>query len=372
MFTAGVAGLGIGAEYAHRLIGMSNMGIKLGAVCDNLDERLDAIKAEIPGLPCFTDFHDLVSCDFLDAVIIAVPHDLHAPMSIAAMEAGRHVLVEKPMARNSVECRAMIDCAGKTGKTLMVAQNWRYTPWVRKVRHLVRKGELGKIMAVTAEWLQDVTHDIRPGNWLLDGTRAGGGPLISLMVHPFDALRYIVGEPASASAICRHDHPAFKNNAEHWACGVFSFQDGTIGTMITSYSASPPQDCGEIRVYGEKGTIVGTDHGIRFWDGGRGTWESIDLSDNCGLPTSDPMQNEILHFADCVRTGAEPLSSGTDNILSIRFIEAIRTPPEQSYACNRRGQQCQIAKEPSLHYAADARTRYPLSAPCRTGPRKEI
>src|SRR5205085_2922351 len=96
-------------------------------------------------VPIFNDYTTFLREAEVDGVVLALPHDLHAPLAIQAMEAGKHVLVEKPMARNSNECEQMNAAAKKTGKTLMIAQNWRYTPWVRTARHIIDSGELGPV-----------------------------------------------------------------------------------------------------------------------------------------------------------------------------------------------------------------------------------
>ena len=171
MFKLGVVGLGMGGGHAGSILGHPAEW-KLTAVCDVLEERLKGFTNAHTEVQGFTDYTEFLDKAELDGVILALPHDLHAPMANQAMEAGKHVIGEKPMGRNVKECEQMNAVAKKTGKILMVAQNWRYTPWVRAVKQVVDSGELGPLRAVRSDWLQNAVGDKRPGNWLLNGERA--------------------------------------------------------------------------------------------------------------------------------------------------------------------------------------------------------
>lgn len=323
MFKLGVVGLGLGSGHAN-LILSHNANWKLMAVCDVLEGRVKAFTTAHREVQGFTDFTKLLSEVELDGLVLALPHHLHAPMSIQALEASKHVLVEKPMARNAEECRQMNAAAEKSGKTLMVAQNWRYTPWVRAVKQAINDGELGPLRAVRTDWLQNAVGDTRPGNWLLDGDRAGGGPIISLMVHNLDFLRYLLGEPMSVHAFCMTGHPGFANNAENWGMAQFQFRNGVIGQIFTSYSAFSAVDSGPLWLYGEEGTIY-MQNGLKISSlkRGGGAYQELEVKDDMGLPTGNPSINELLHFVECAKSGQEPLSSGFDNINTIKFIDAI-------------------------------------------------
>lgn len=331
-FRLGVVGLGLGRAHAETILKRTTEWT-LAAVCDALPERLNAFIQAHPAVRGFTDYEAFLSDEGIDGVVLALPHDLHAPCAIRALHAGKPVLVEKPMARNAAECQAMNDTARASGKTLMVAQNWRYTPWVRAVKQVVDSGELGPIRVVRTEWTQNAKGDQRPGNWLLDGTRAGGGPVISLIVHNLDFLRYVFGEPRTVHAYCLHSDPEFFNGAESWSMAQFQFESGAIGHAFTSYVAFAPVDAGALWAYGDDGTICPAPGGgfqvcsTTHRPGQPGTkgggYVPLPVVDHAGLPTDHPMTNELLHFVECAMTGQEPVSSGFDNIRTIRFIDAI-------------------------------------------------
>lgn len=323
MFKLGVAGLGLGFHHAENILSYPT-DWSLAAVCDPLHDRVRRFTHAHPQVEGFTDYRHFLDRAALDGVIIAVPHDLHAPLTIQALEAGKHVLIEKPMARTVDECRTMNQAATKAGRTLMVGQNWRYTPWVRAVKNVIDAGDLGLLRTVRTDWLQNIIGDTRPGNWLSDGQRAGGGPVISLIVHNLDCIRYLLGEPKTVHALSLTDHPAFTHHAENWAMIQFVLENGVIGQAFTGYSAFSPKDAGMLWVYGEEGTLYHTRDGVRISSARRGTdYDLLEIRDNAGLPTPTPSINEILHFVACARSGATPLSDGVDNLKTIRFIEAI-------------------------------------------------
>jgi len=326
VFRWGVVGLGLGRGHAERILRHGD-GWALAAVCDALPERTGAFGAAHPDVRVSTDYARFLEDAVLDGVILAVPHDLHMPLAIQALDSGRHVLVEKPMARTVAECAAMNAAARRAGKVLMVAQNWRYTPWVRLVKRLIATGELGRLRAARSEWLQRVLGDSRPGNWLADGARAGGGPVMSLAVHNIDCMRYLLGEPARVTAVCHWDHPAFRNGAEIWAMAQVEFEQGAMGQVFTSYAAYAPVDGGPLWLYGDEGTLYKADLAsadVRVSTSGRPDgYATLEDRDHGGLPSADAYLNELHHFVDCCRTGSPPLSGGEDNVRTIRFVEAI-------------------------------------------------
>ncbi len=143
------------------------------------------------------------------------------------------------------------------------------------------------------------------------------------MVHNLDFLRYLLGEPKSVHAYCLCGHPEFLNNAENWGMAQFQFENGVIGQMFTSYSAFSPVDAGLLWLYGEEGTVFMRD-GVQINTIKReGDYKPLEIKGNVGLPTGNPSINELLHFIECAQSGKEPLSSGYDNINTIRFIEAM-------------------------------------------------
>jgi len=139
-----------------------------------------------------TDWQALARDPDVDAVVVGTPNALHAPQAIAALEAGKHVLVEKPMATSVAECDAMIAASGVSGASLMVAHCWRFHADVRAMRARIDAGELGVVVktrgyGVHAGW--------GPSGWFVDRALAGGGALPDMGVHAIDTARFLLGDP---------------------------------------------------------------------------------------------------------------------------------------------------------------------------------
>jgi predicted dehydrogenase len=167
-------------------------GHEVVAVANHREQTARAF-AERHGIPeVTTDWAALAADPTIDAAIVATPNALHAPQTIACLEAGTHVLVEKPMATDVDECDAMIAAAARSGASLMVAHCWRFHPDVRAMRARIAAGELGEVVktrgyGVHAGW--------GPSGWFTDRALAGGGALPDMGVHAIDTVRYLLGDP---------------------------------------------------------------------------------------------------------------------------------------------------------------------------------
>jgi predicted dehydrogenase len=172
--------------------GVQACGHEVVAVANHREQTAKAF-AERHGIPeVTTDWAALAADPAIDAAIVATPNALHAPQTIACLEAGTHVLVEKPMATDVDECDAMIAAAARSGASLMVAHCWRFHPDVRAMRARIAAGELGEVVktrgyGVHAGW--------GPSGWFTDRALAGGGALPDMGVHAIDTVRYLLGDP---------------------------------------------------------------------------------------------------------------------------------------------------------------------------------
>jgi predicted dehydrogenase len=313
--------------------------VELVAVCD-LDEALARRRARQAGVECvYTDVDSLlreVACDALD---VCVTHDQHAPIALAAIEAGRHVLVEKPFALTLTDCRELVTSAERVGVTLMVGQNQRFLPAHQATKAVIAAGELGAIRAARSDSIQGWPALIAAGHWQYDAARAGGGVVVNVAVHRIDLLRYLVGEIRRvSSAVCRTTHPYFVNGAEDYAAVTLDFENGAVGQLFATCSAFRTPWSEQFMIFGEAGVIhavpePGQLRGPAFvatpsrsprveeWFDQFAGFEPLAAPD--GLPSESGQVNEILHFAECCRTGAEPLSSGRDNIGTMKVVAGI-------------------------------------------------
>jgi predicted dehydrogenase len=328
--------------------------VQVMAVCD-LDEaaaRRGAAEAHVDAI--YTVPERMLGEARIDAVDICAVHDQHAWLALAAIDAGKHVLVEKPMACSLAECHAMVRAAERAGVTLMVAQCLRYLPGYRAIRRAIREEELGPIRAVRLDCMQNLPAIRPPDHWLFDGKRAGGGVVISNAVHHIDLARYLVGEIHAVAGMCRTTRPEFVNGAEDTACATLAFAQEAVGELFATYAAFRLPWSEQLTIFGEEGVIhtipaLGQSQGPAMiacrargdkgegYGGQFGGFARLVPDEREGLPTEDGFVNEILHFAECCASGREPISSGRDNLGTMRTVFGI-------YESARTGQSIELAK----------------------------
>ena len=322
--------------------------VQLTACCDIIEPAAQAFanNAGIDAGGVYTDLDDMLKNADIDAIDICTGHAQHAEQSIAAAEAGKHVLVEKIMGNTGEECRAMIDAADKTGVTLMVAQMVRFSPESAAVKRFLEAGELGDIHACR-------THVIMQGpqkSWMNDAA-AGGGVLMLNTVHHVDLLRYYIGNVKRVFGVRRSMQPQMENGAEDLCSATLEFENGVIGDVFASWTTYLTPEHASYTMLGSNGAIYSTQPETREQAGShfgpiryainteerqatRAAARSIketlnpefdifDTSNNAGLPSRNAFINQTLHFEECIRTGTEPISSGRDNIETVKIILGI-------------------------------------------------
>jgi len=330
--------------------------LKLTALCDVREDALKkyADKAGVDSL--YTDYKEMLKKADIDAVTICTSHDQHESMTIAAAEAGKHILLEKPMGRNINECRNMISATEKAGVIFMVGQDLRYLPNTLGIKHLIYSGELGNVRATRCSLFMDMPGGFGKGHWLNDGKIAGGGILMSGLIHHFDLLRYYIGNVKSVMGLCKTVQPDYINGAEDYACATLEFENGAIGDAI-AIAAPTRSECGlYYAVYGDSGTIIATSENARSRVEQFGQAKVASRTrDNAssesekvfgrfepvepvydGLVSDDPFINEILHFYECCKNGSEPVTSGRDNLETIKVVFGI-------YESSRTGNKVELA-----------------------------
>ena len=317
--------------------------LRLAAVADLNSDAARRAAGEFPGAATCASPDELIARPDIDAVLILTVHNEHAPLARAAIDAGKHVLIEKPMACGLAEARPLVRAAAARDVRLMVGQCQRYDRSYRGVRRLVASGELGRIHAVRFDSMQGLfTNGLLPaGHWLSDGARAGGGIVISVCVHRLDLVRFCLGEVRRVCALTRTADPGFTRGAEDFAAALLEFENGAIGEMFGTYSGFRMPYSEGLMIFGEHGAIHATPNNGDYqspafyaskthpgakdpnnWLAQFRGFQPVP-PDAEELPSDDSFVNQLLHFADCCHTGAEPLSSGRDNLGTLRLIEAI-------------------------------------------------
>jgi predicted dehydrogenase len=250
----GVIGLGL-ISPAHLAGYAAAEGCELAVVCDVDQARVDRVSAE-HGVPGTTDYRSILADPTVDAVALLLPHQLHHPIGLEALAAGKHVCMEKPLAVTEAEARDLERSAAERGLTLAVAENTRYVDAYIDAAELVASGELGEIRLVRGfipdqiidEWADrsDPTQD-----WKREP--AGCGALIDCAPHMLQLLHWFFGEVESLQAMARRWVPEIP--LENLAVITGSMVGGTLFSMEFSSITEYPR--GErVEIYGSAGTLI--------------------------------------------------------------------------------------------------------------------
>jgi predicted dehydrogenase len=250
----------MGHSHARNILAGKVPRLRLAAVADSAPERL----ALFPAIPGFATDRELIASGLVDAVLIATPHYFHADTSIAALEAGLHVLVEKPISVERAECERMIAAREKHPEQVFAAMfNQRTDPLYRKIRQLVQGGKLGQLCRV--QWT--VTNWFRPDVYFrMSGWRAtwageGGGVLLNQCPHNLDLFSWLFGQPVRVRGFCSfgryHDI-----EVEDDVTAYFELAGGATATFITSTGEAPGTN--RLEVAGDRGRLVAEGGKLRF------------------------------------------------------------------------------------------------------------
>ena len=248
---AAVIGLGVGQRHVEAYASLPES--KLVAVCDQNPERLQAV-AKRYHAAAYADVAALLRDDRVAVISVATPHPSHAALAIAALEAGRHVIVEKPMTLSLREADAMIECAHKHGRTLAVIFQRRFWPASLRVRQAIAEGKLGTIVSGECElswWRTEQYYGRDPwrGRWDTEG----GGVLVNQGIHALDMFQWYMGEPELLWARWANlSHPYIE--VEDNAVAAVQFRGGALGVirMTTSSRLSRTR----LTVHGSNGASV--------------------------------------------------------------------------------------------------------------------
>ena len=299
-------------------------------ICDLDQSRLDTFGRRYPAVSCTRDFADLLADPELEAVAIATPVSTHHPLALAALEAGKHVFVEKPLAASVAQAEALAAAAARRGLTLMPGHTFLYSPPVNMIRELIAGGELGDIYFISMSRVNLGLHqsDVSVA-WDL-------GP------HDFSILRYWLDEtPSHLSAMSRS---CILPTTPDIAFINLEYEQGAIAHVELSWLA--PSKLRRTTVVGSRKMVVYDDvsnEPVRVFDSGvmlddPQSFGEFQLSYRTGAIVSppispvEPLQIEMSDFCAAVRTGSMPRSSALVGVEVVRMIEAVDASLDSSGA----------------------------------------
>ena len=286
--------------------------------------------AEERGIPhWWTDSQKLLEMDEIDMVVLGVPNDLHCPLTEAAAAAGKHVVVEKPMAMNLAECDRMIAACKKAGVKLMYAEELCFAPKYVRLKQLADDGALGDVFLIK----QSEKHDGPHTPWFWDVTRSGGGVMLDMGCHGTEFARWRLGKPKVKSVYCdmKLNMHGDKTKADDTSILIIDFENGATADIEESWAKLGGMD-DRAEVHGTGGvayadllhgisieTYSKSGYGYSVEKGGdtKGwSFAMYEESWNYGFP------QEFEHFVHSVRDDTEPSESGEDGRAVLEIIFA--------------------------------------------------
>lgn len=280
--------------------------IKVVAVADVVTETAQRRAAELDATP-YTDFRQMINEADLDAVDICLPHYLHAEAIVAAAEAGKHILCEKPLCLTVEQAELVQRAVTKAGVTLMCAHNQLYLPAVTKAKQLLDDGVLGTVYEVRVT--DSFYNDFDPQNmgWRASAATSGGGELMDTGYHPtYLMLHFAGGSPVDATALLSRHRLHFMEG-EDSAQVLVRFDNGVVGQLVTSWAYDPPPGTERFAIVGERGSMRsdGVSLLLTLRESGSETFD---------FEAVDSFAVEIGAFADCLRSGTHPLHTEKEGI----------------------------------------------------------
>lgn len=268
----GMIGTGfMGRTHSYSLINMPlfypnlPFRVQLAGICCRHAEAAEAARAELGYEYACTDWHDIISDPTIDAVHICTPNGEHEAMVTAALAAGKHVYVDKPLGRSGEETARMARAEAESDLTCQVAFNNRFFPSVMRARQLIDEGTLGDILCFRGHYLHSGNIDPnRPYAWRFSKEAAGGGVILDLGSHLLDMIDCLIGAPEAVQCTTRVLHPRRKDaagvehdiTAEDYAVMTLRMPGGILGTAEVSKIAAGAQDGIHLEIHGTRGALV--------------------------------------------------------------------------------------------------------------------
>jgi len=297
-------------------------GCQVTVVCDSDPSRLTHMKKLYPGIEVSLDFDEVLGRSDVDAVVIATPTRLHHPMTLKAIQSGRHVLVEKPMACSAKECEELLKAADDKGLVLMVGHTFIYSPTVRKIKEIISQGDLGELQYISSRRLNlglfqtdiNVAWDLAP--------------------HDISIILYILGEAPTAVNCQGKAHVTA--GIEDVTNMTLTFANGAFALIHNSWL--DPNKIRQMTFVGKRRMLAWDDieplEKIRIYDKRvevpphYDSFAEFHFSYHHGdmyspsVKQVESLSLECQHFLDCINTGARPESGGSEGLMVVQVLEA--------------------------------------------------
>ena len=279
-------------------------------------ELAESFAREFGARKWYSAWQKLLLDQEIDAVYIATPVNLHAAQTIAAAEAGKHVLCEKPMAMNVDECDRMIDACRANKVKLGVAYYRHFYPVIERVKEIIQSGEIGEPVLAQINAFESFNPPTdHPRYWLLQKDRSGGGPMFDFGCHRIEVLTNILGPISEVRALTAN--VLFEREVEDTATALFQFERGTCAVLSVTHAAREPQDT--FHLFGSLGSIH-----VPAWNEG-----TMQVTSDAGERVEAHSPDANLHaplirdFVEAVMNEGEPAVTGEIGLAVAKIEEEI-------------------------------------------------
>ncbi|WP_409344697.1 Gfo/Idh/MocA family protein [Paenibacillus sp. MBLB4367] len=322
----GILGAGVVAQFHARAIKLSERA-ELAAVCSSRLEKAQEFAGEFGAEQAYDDYAQMLKRDDIDVICICTPSGNHAAAGIAAAQAGKHVLVEKPLDIALEPIDALIDACARSGVKLGVIHQRRTMPAAVEAKKAIESGKLGRMVLGDAylkyyrspEYYKGSTWR---GTWEMDG----GGALMNQGIHGIDLLQWMMGGVKSVFAYAA---PLVRDiEVEDTAVAVVRFRNGAFGVIQGTTSVYPGQEA-RFELHGDSGTISFSDSGIKQWVLSDGTGEMPEVAE-APSSSSDPANISIAGHSiqledmiDAIALNREPMVNGAEARAAVQLVLAI-------------------------------------------------
>ena len=344
-----IAVVGVGSISSYHINSyFKNPDVEVYAFCDINEARLRYMGEKHGVTRLYTDEAQMLrELPEIDAVSVCTWNSAHAPCSIMALDAGKHVLCEKPMATSVEEAIAMQEAAERNGKLLMIGFVRRFGKDCDIVKDLADEGTLGEVYYAKAVNMRRNGH---PGGWFGDKSRSGGGPLIDLGVHSIDLVRYLLGKPSVTSVYGAtfaklgdrsnlKTQKAYRSvsaghkdicDCEDLATATVRFDSGAVLTVEMSFSLNLEENQNYVQLFGTKSGVK-LDDKVRLFSEMNGYMTNVDLCGKTGIDVGEAFVGEINNFVDAVNGKAACRCPAEDGVELMRILTAIYRSAETEH-----------------------------------------
>lgn len=324
MLRLAIIGIGWAGERQIQAIRELNRKVSVSCVVDNDPEFLRAKADELAIDKTYTDYHAALNDPHVDAVSICTPHSLHCAMALQAAAAGKHILVEKPIALTVDDATRMIEAAEAADVRLYVAENLSYTPMAHFLRRSVQTGEhIGELVGASLAAGFRAPDFGYPGRraWLTEPQQGGTGTWMLHGIHTMAQLRYIFGEVESVYMQEHHAASFQRPDIEGTMTGVLTMARGIQITIMQTCEVRFSHNLGGYTIYGDRGAIRANNEGYEVFSYA-GDADAMLLRQSYPAATLTEYAQEIEAFADYVAGISEGVTTGKSERRSLAIVQA--------------------------------------------------